>query len=313
MRVKTPVNIVVIGSINFDISMFVTRFPKPNETISGGRSQTTMGGKGLNQAVAAARMGARVHMVGCVGRDSFGQDAVTHLTRNGVTCDYVVQADEAPTGCATITVDGDANNMICVSPGANWSLRPEHIIAARETIATADIVVVQAEIPTDVIEQVFDIAEQAHVPCVFNPAPAKKSLLSLLGRAQYVTPNESETETMTGINPEKDTDILAALDAFDHAGTAQIIMTRGARGISYRDGGKLVHVPTFKVDAVDSTGAGDVFNGVLAVGLAQGLSVHDACVHANGAAALSVTRKGADAAPTRTELAQFLKDRGGHG
>jgi ribokinase len=313
MHLKNPVNIVVIGSINFDISMFVARFPKPNETISGGRSQTTMGGKGLNQAVAAARMGACVHMIGCVGRDSFGQDAVVHLERNGVKCDYVVQADDEPTGCATITVDQDANNMICVSPGANWSLRPEHIIAARQTITDADIVVVQAEINRDVIEQVFDIAEHAHVPCVFNPAPAKKALLGLLGRAQYVTPNESETQTMTGIAPENNAVLVAAFDAFDDAGATHTIITRGVFGISYRDEDKLVHVPTFKVDAVDSTGAGDVFNGVLAVGLAQGLSLHDACVQANGAAALSVTRTGADAAPTRTELTQFLKDRGGHG
>jgi ribokinase len=252
-------------------------------------------------------------MIGCVGKDSFGQDAVRHLKKNRVNCDHIEVAESGPTGFASIFVDGAANNMICVSPGANMALRPTHITAARDSIERADIVVMQAEINTEVIERVFELAKNASVPCVFNPAPAKKTLTGLLSKARYITPNESETRAMTGISPVDAASLTAAFDVFKAKGAHTVIITQGKHGVSFRDKGDIMTVPAFKVDAVDSTGAGDVFNGVFAVGIAHGLALNQACVRASAAAALSVTRAGADAAPTAEALEAFLHERGSDG
>lgn len=302
--------IVVVGSINCDIVSYLKQFPKANETVFAHGYEIAIGGKGLNQAVAASRIGGQVSMIGCVGNDDFGRQATAHLVANDVNCDSVMIAETAPTGVAAIAVNDAGDNMISVASGANLTLSVEHVLAHRAVIENADVLITQAEVSVEVMVAALEIANSAGVPSVLNPAPAEKTVLPLLKYCTYITPNESETETLSGYYPEGDDNIDNAIAALREQGAENIVITCGSRGSLIGTDGAPISVAPYKVKSVDSTGAGDTFNGVFAVGVATGLSARDAAKQASAAAAISVTRKTANSAPTRAEVDTFVSDNG---
>lgn len=307
---KNNINIVVVGSINCDITTYISEFPKPHETIMADRTAVSVGGKGLNQAVAAARAGADVAMVACIGDDQFGRQAIKYLSENEVSVDHVTCSDDVVTGTAAIFVTSNGENMIAVSPGANASLTPRLVENAHDLIASADVLIVQLETPLDSIEMALKIAKKAGVKTILNPAPANGDAISLLPLVDIVTPNETETEVLVGIYPDSAEATEKAVQAFHDLGPDGVIITKGADGCAISIGGHRVDLGTFKIDMVDSTGAGDVFNGVFAVGLAREYCHEKAARFASAAAAISVTRPMAeDAAPFALEIEEFLEKR----
>ena len=301
------VKIVVVGSINYDVTTYVECFPRPGETVSAHGYQAVCGGKGLNQAVAASRIGADVSMVGCIGDDDFGSKALAHLANNGVDTAYVSTCDTA-TGFASIMVEDGGENVIAVAGGANKVLAPRHVENARQTIEAADILIAQCEPGIAAIKTALEIAAKAGVPSVLNPAPAKDGIAPLLALATYITPNQSETETLTGIYPKDAETRAQAFAAYKALGAKNVVITCGAQGsfASTEDG--IAHIQAFPVKAVDTTGAGDVFNGVFAAGLARGHSAQDAAFTASAASALSVTKKTADSAPSAEDVGKFMQE-----
>lgn len=308
---KDQINIVVVGSINTDLTTYLDAFPKQNETVMARNYETAFGGKGLNQAVAAARFGANVTMIGCIGNDDFGAQALAHLANEGVNCQHVTVLDDANTGVATIQVDKDGNNMISVVPGANRALCAAHIERAKAVIGAADIVLTQGEIGMGAIRRALELARELGVRTILNPAPVREGLRNLIPFASILTPNETETEILGGVYPSAD-NTASALAGLYELGAQEIVITCGGRGSVVATDGSHMAIPAYPVDAVDTTGAGDVFNGVLAVGVASGLDLGRAARQASAAAAISVTRKTANAAPSRLETQCFI-DEADHG
>ncbi|WP_174874403.1 ribokinase [Vogesella oryzae] len=291
--------VVVVGSINMDLVVVASRFPAPGETLSGERFLTVAGGKGANQAVAASRLGATVGMVGKVGRDAFGDQLLAGLQDEGVDTRHVGRADVA-TGVALITVSGGENSIVVV-PGANHALLPADIVAAEAELATADVILTQLEIPLPTVATVLEVAARHKVPVILNPAPAQALPAAMLQQVALLTPNEHELAVVLGRPGEDMHSLLPQLPG-------KIVMTHGKHGAWYcRADGSLQHQPGFKVEAVDSTGAGDTFNGALAAFLPLG--VEAAMRHAAAAGALSVTRLGAQGGmPHLDELRTFMTD-----
>lgn len=290
--------ILVVGSINMDLVTQAPRFPQPGETLLGDGFVTMPGGKGANQAVAAARLGAAVALVGALGHDAFGDQLRAGLRGEGVDLQHVQRLEDQASGSASITVAGGENQIVVV-PAANASVTPAHVEAARETFARADAVLVQMEIPLDAIEATLRLGQRLGVPVILNPAPARPLPAEWLGLARYVTPNQHELAVLLGADPAEDFRTLM------RRAPGPLVLTRGSAGAWYREQDEPVHQPGFAVDAVDSTGAGDTFNAALAVFLHEGLAqaVRKACA----AAALSVTRLGAQAGmPRSEELDAFL-------
>jgi ribokinase len=276
--------LVVVGSINMDLVTVAQRFPAPGETLLGERFLSVHGGKGGNQAVAAARLGADVHMIGAVGDDDFAQPLREALVAEGIDIEHVASIEACGSGTASITVAGGENQIIVV-PGANARLTPSHVAAAHSLIAGADAVLVQMEIPLETVEATLRMAHQERVPVILNPAPAQRLSLEWLKLARYLTPNQHELATLLGAAPTEDFQELM------RRVPCPVVLTRGAEGAWFREEGEPQHQSSFQVEAVDSTGAGDTFNAALAVFLHEGLpiAVRKACA----AAALSVTRLGA--------------------
>ena len=276
--------IVVVGSINMDLVTVAPRFPGPGETLLGERFLSVHGGKGGNQAVAAARLGAEVHMVGAVGDDAFAPSLCEELQREAVDISHVARIENCSSGTASITVAGGENEIVVV-PGANARLRPAHIAKARQLIAGAGAVLVQMEIPLESIEATLRMAHAEGVPVILNPAPAQTLPTPWLKLARYITPNQHELAVLLGADPQED------FRALMRRAPCPVVLTRGAEGAWFREDGEPQHQAGFAVEAVDSTGAGDTFNAALAVYLHEGLplAVRKACA----AAALSVTRLGA--------------------
>lgn len=295
----TQPKITVIGSINMDLVTQSPRFPKVGETLLGDGFNRFMGGKGANQAVAAARLGAEVVMIGAVGGDGFGYELLTHLEREGVHTDSILTLADLPTGIANITVAERDNHIVVVS-GANFGLTPTDIEAEEDCIAWADIILCQLEIPLDCVLTAAKLAEKHGKPFILNPAPAQKLPAELLERTSLLTPNAHELATSLGL-PED-----TAPEALIAQAPCPVVMTRGSEGALYNDESDNLHRQTgFKVSPLDTTGAGDTFNGALAVYWPQGMAA--AVKHANAAAALSVTKLGAQGGmPTRAELEEFL-------
>jgi len=281
--------IVVVGSFNADLVAYLQRMPRPGETVPGDRFATSAGGKGSNQAVAAARLGADVTFIGRVGKDVFANLAYEIWDAEGVNRDFVSTDDEYATGVAPILVDSSGENMIVVVLGANSRLTAADIDAARERIAAADVLVTQLEINLDMAGYALETAKQLGVATILNPAPAAAIPQSLIDLADYLTPNETELETLSGSAG----DFAAAARTLLTRADQQAVVTLGAQGAQIVSGSESVAIPTFFVDVVDTTGAGDAFNAGLAVALAEGKALAQAVRFANAAAALSVTKPGA--------------------
>ena len=276
--------LVVVGSINMDLVTVAERFPSPGETLLGERFLSVHGGKGGNQAVAAARLGANVHMVGAVGDDDFAQPLCDALAAEGIDVEHVARIDDCSSGTASITVSGGENQIIVV-PGANAQLTPRHVMNAQDLISRADAVLVQMEIPLETVEATLRLAYGQDVPVILNPAPAQRLPTEWLQLARYITPNQHELAILLGADPSEDFRTLM------RRSPCPVVLTHGADGAWFREEGEPQHQQGFNVEAVDSTGAGDTFNAALAVFLHEGLpiAVRKACA----AAALSVTRLGA--------------------
>jgi len=295
--------IVVIGSTNTDMVVKSERIPAPGETILGGRFLMNPGGKGANQAVAAARLGGNVTFVAKVGNDLFGREAKELFKKEGICTDYLLTDVEEPSGVALIMVDAKGENCIAVAPGANGALTPEDIDAAEGAIAQADMVLLQLETPLETVRRAAELAVGLGVPVILNPAPACELPDDLYDCLEVITPNESEAELLTGVKVADEASALKASQALCDKGVLQAVITMGAKGAYVYDGSNGVMVPAVKVEAVDTTAAGDVFNGALAVALADEATLEEAVRFAVKAAAISVTRLGAQAsAPYRKEL-----------
>ena len=287
-----------------------SHLPAPGETVLGGDFFMNAGGKGANQAVAAARYGNRVVFIAKTGNDLFGEQVRKSMKEDGIVTDYVFIDEEHPSGVALITIDQKAENCIVVAGGANMYLKPEDIDKAKEEILGGDVVLMQLETPIETVEYAAKMAAEAGVKVILNPAPAPAEPLSkeLISNLYLITPNRSEASRLTGIEV---TDLAsaqrAALALYD-MGAKNVIVTLGSEGSLVYDGHMMMRVEAIKVEAVDTTAAGDTYNGVLASVIAEGKSLIDAVHEANIAGAISVTRMGAQpAAPTREEIIAMKK------
>jgi ribokinase len=306
---KNP--IVVVGSSNTDMIIKLDRIPKPGETILGGQFVTAPGGKGANQAVGAARAGGRVSFIARVGRDMFGDQAVAGFVKDGIDVKHVFRDKIAPSGVALIFVAKDGENSIAVAGGANGRLSPADVKKATEALAGASVLVMQLETPLETVQAAAELAARRGVRVILNPAPARPLPDTLLKKVSILTPNETEAELLTGVKVDSEPAVLRAAEKLLARGVTTVILTLGARGAFVAEGRDRLFVGGFKVKAVDTTAAGDVFNGALAVALAEGRPLPGAVRFANAAAAISVTRMGAQpSAPRRREIDSFLKRMG---
>ncbi|MBU9711221.1 ribokinase [Evansella tamaricis] len=292
--------ITVIGSINMDMVTMTDKVPVQGETLLGESFKTYPGGKGANQAVAAARLGGRVQMIGKVGNDAFGDELRNNLNKEGVSVDCV-EASNVGSGVATIILS-DNDNRIIVIPGANNEVTPEFVKKYEQNILASSLVVLQFEIPVETVKFCLQLCHEHQIPVILNPAPARKMEEGDWIKATYITPNETEEEDLFSHLREKD-DVLSN----------KLIVTMGDKGVNYIKDGEVRNVPAYKVNPLDTTGAGDTFNGALAVALGEKMELRAGLEFANGAAALSVQRFGAQGGmPTREELELFLKSRRGN-
>jgi ribokinase len=295
--------IVVVGSINMDLVTQAPRFAGPGETILGERFLTVPGGKGANQAVAAARLGAKVALIGATGADTLGRQLRQGLAAEGIDLTHTVQLDGCASGTASITVAGGENQIIVI-PAANARVTPAQVEQAQAMVARADAVLVQMEIPLETVAATLRLGQRLGVPVILNPAPAQKLPTDWLKLARYVTPNQHELAILLGADPTE-TDSTEDFRDLMQRTPCPVVLTRGAEGAWYRESGEPQHQAGFKVDVIDSTGAGDTFNAALAVFLHEGLpqAVRKACA----AAALSVAKLGAQGGmPTLHEVETLL-------
>lgn len=293
--------IAVIGSSNTDMVIKTAHLPAPGETVLGGQFLMNPGGKGANQAVAAARLGGDVVFVAKVGDDIFGQEAVEGFKSEGINTDYIVVDPDNPSGVATITVDEQGENCIAVASGANSALGTADIDSAAPQIEAASVLLLQLETPVGTVQHAASLGRKAGKTVILNPAPAQPLSDDLLALLDVITPNETEAEILTGIKVQTEHDAEEAARALRDKGVGAVIITLGSRGAFVLSESFLGLVPAPKVEPVDTTAAGDTFNGALAVGLADGQTIEDAVAFANKAAAISVTRLGARASAPRIE------------
>jgi ribokinase len=301
--------ILVLGSSNTDMIIKVDRLPKAGETVLGGEFASAAGGKGANQAVAAARAGGKVTFIARVGTDVFGEKAVAGFRADGINVDYVFRDPDSPSGVALIFVAKDGENSIAVASGANARLLPPDVWKAKNAFPNAAVLVLQLETPLETVQAAAELAASDGVRVILNPAPARPLPEALLNNIYLITPNENEAESLTGIAVDGEVAANQAADKLLARGVQNVIVTMGARGAFVAGEGIRQWVPAFKTTAVDCTGAGDVFNGALAVALAEGKSLLEAAHFASAAAAISVSRLGAQtSAPTRKEIDQRLNE-----
>ena len=300
--------ICVVGSANMDLIARVPRMPRLGETLRGRSFHLVYGGKGANQAVMAAKLGARVSMVARVGLDVFGEGMIRNFDTYGIDTAHVLVDETQSSGVAPIFVDDDAHNVIVIVPGANGALSPADAHYARDTILTSSALVCQLEVPLETTLEAFRIAKTGSTRTILNPAPAMPLPDELLALADICAPNETEAELLTGRAVKSLADAEYAARDLLKRGPQVVIVTLGERGVLYIDAKTTLHVPALKVDAVDPTGAGDAFIGGLAVYLSEGMQMRQALQRANAVAALSVTRIGAQVSfPTRDEVDAFLE------
>lgn len=302
-------SLVVLGSSNTDMIVRTRTLPRPGETVLGGEFITAAGGKGANQAVAARRAGGSVSFIARIGSDALGDASLASWRSEGIDVTHVSRDAKAASGVALILVDEKGENSIAVAGGANQRLTPAHVRKAAKVIRHAHTLLMQLETPLPTIQAAAEIAAKAGVRVILNPAPAQTLPAELLRQLTIITPNETEAETLTGIRVRTEKDCQRAANALQKAGVRHVIITLGARGafLAMDDGTRLL-IPTFPVQPVDTTAAGDTFNGALAVALGENLALPEAVRFANAAAALSITRLGAQpSAPKRREIVALLR------
>lgn len=298
--------VVVVGSLNMDLVMRVARVPEPGETVSGKTFAMIPGGKGANQAVACARMGAATHLIGQVGDDDFGLTLRTALTDDPIALEHVGIGVGETTGIAMIMVDDNAQNRIALLPGANATLTPVHIERAGAVIDTSALLIAQLEVPPATVFHALQRAARRAVPVLLNPAPAQPLPEQWWSLIDYLVPNESEASALTGMDVSDIATANIAARWLRDKGVAHVLITLGAQGVVIADAAGVRHYPAIAVDAVDTTAAGDTFIGGLAAGLVEGMTIDAAAQLGLRAASVCVTRAGAQTAiPYRGELADL--------
>lgn len=302
--------IVIIGSANTDLCVRTPKIPRPGETVMGDAFRIVSGGKGANQAVAVARMGGRAEFVARLGKDMFGDTLLANYRADGLSTTYIARDDETASGVALISVDDKGENSIVVAPEANGRLSLYDIDRALPAIREARYVLIQLEIPLETVEYAIRKASAAGAKVILNPAPAAKLPEDVYRHIYLITPNETEASILSGLKVESEADAAVAAEQLMRLGVKNVIVTCGAKGslVCTETGCDLIEA--HKVKAVDTTAAGDVYNGALTVALAEGKSLHESAEFATCASAISVTRFGAqDSVPTRSEVDAMLKEK----
>ncbi len=309
--------VLIIGSSNMDLNVYLERLPKPGETITGGVYKQFLGGKGANQAVASVRSGAKTVFIGKIGKDTFGDQMLSRLKAEGIDTSHIFRDPNEASGVALIMIDSNGENIIGVAPGANFGLTPDEVKIKSDLIKNAGAIVVQMEISIETIDTIFRIASQGTAIKILNPAPLKPVPLDILKKIDIIIPNEGELlrlhsfsiqKELSGSNEEK---IKQASKNLTKLGVKTIITTLGKKGalIYYGDKDKFEIIPALKVQAVDTVGAGDCFNGCLASALSKGKTILEAAKFATAAASIAVTRKGAQKSmPYYEEIIKKIKN-----
>jgi len=299
--------IAVVGSLNMDLVTRTPRIPAPGETIIGHEFFTAPGGKGANQAVAAARMGARVSMVGRVGDDDFGNTLRATLDDDGVDCTYVFQDEDMATGIASILVNDAGQNSIVVAPGANAQLSPEDVERAEEIIAQADVLLLQLEVPLETVTRAAEVARRYDVSVLLNPAPARSDLGHLLPLVDILILNESEAALLAGRSTNVAMNVQSAVDALRNLGVDVVILTMGAQGALLVQRDAQQHIPAFPINPIDTTAAGDAFVGGFAVALAEHMPLVEAIRWGNATGGLAAMGLGAQPSlPKRQDVLKLI-------
>lgn len=301
-------HVLVIGSSNTDLVAQTPRLPLPGETILGGHFFTASGGKGANQAVAAARAGAEVTFIARVGQDDFGQQALAVFADEKINTEHIIADPDLPSGVALILVDQNGENSIVVASGANAALSPVQLDAAGDAFSQANVCLLQLETPIETVLHATLLAREHNVPVILNPAPAQRLPDEIWPHLHVLTPNETETEILTGILPDTKEKAQEAAKILKDKGVQNVVITRGAKGaLAFDDQTHFIAAPA--VSVTDTTAAGDAFNGALAVALSTGKNLQEATQFACIAGALTVTKPGAQPAiPTAQEIDQFIKN-----
>jgi ribokinase len=293
--------VLVVGSSNTDMVVQMPRLPAPGETILGGEFVVAAGGKGANQAVAAARLGAQVTFVARIGSDMLGDQSLQNFAADGLVTDFIVRDSVQPSGVALIMVGEGGENMIAVASGANGQLVPSDVAQAEDALKEASVLLLQLEIPMPVVRYSAEIAREAGLTVILNPAPAQDLDVDLLKTISVLTPNATETKILTGILPTEEESAARAANRLFEQGVAMVVITLGEKGAFFAGKNEAGLVPSHSVKAIDTTAAGDAFNGALAVALASERSLEQAVEFANQSAAISVTRVGAQPSLPRLE------------
>jgi ribokinase len=295
--------IIVVGSSNTDMVIKCSQLPAPGETVLGGTFLMNAGGKGANQAVAVARLGADIWFIAKVGNDIFGQEAILQFKNEGIKTPYVFTDPEAPSGVALINVDAHGENAITVASGANARLSMTEIDTAQGIFDADDILLAQLETPIETIAHAFEIAQSKRLKCILNPAPAAQLPAEVFKNLFLITPNETEAELLTGIKVTDEGSAKTAAQYLQAKGVQNVVITLGSKGAYLNSNDFEGLIPTTKIKAIDTTAAGDCFNGAIAVAISEGMSLSEAVSFACKAASISVTRMGAQASmPKREEL-----------
>lgn len=300
--------LVVLGSINADHILNVEQFPTPGETVIGKQYKVAFGGKGANQAVAAGRSGANIAFIACVGGDDIGARIRQQLAADRIDTRPVEAIADSTTGVALIFVNGEGENVIGINAGANAAVTPDYLGRHRQTVIDAEALLMQLESPLETVIAAANLAKQHHTQVILNPAPARDLPDALLAMIDIITPNETEAQRLTGVAVNSDEDAARAAQALHGKGIATVIITLGRRGVWLSEGGSGRRIPGFSVQAVDTIAAGDTFNGALVTALLEGRPMVDAVQFAHAAAAIAVTRPGAQpSVPWRQEIDAFLQ------
>lgn len=303
--------LVVLGSINADHILNINQFPQPGETVIGQQYKVAFGGKGANQAVAAGRSGADIAFIACVGADDIGERIRQQLATDRIDTQPIEAIADRTTGVALIFVNAEGENVIGIDAGANAAVTPDYLNRYRQRVIDADALLMQLESPLETVIAAAKLAKQHQTQVILNPAPACELPDELLAIIDMITPNETEAQRLTGIAVNNDTDAERAANILHDKGIGCVIITLGSRGVWLSENGKGKLVPGFKVKAVDTIAAGDTFNGALVTALLEGKVMSDAVRFAHAAAAIAVTRPGAQpSVPWREEIDAFLQQQG---